>query len=89
MHGMTRRGVRVEVGGRVRRLREARGTSVEALSERSDIPEFLVRAIEAGWAHFTFEQLLCLARALGVPVTAFFDDEDQREPQIDADERRY
>ena len=67
-HGKTRRGRREQVGTRVRALRELRGLTVEALSEKSTLPDFLIRAIEDGWTDFPTEHLYCLARALGVGV---------------------
>jgi len=76
MHGETRHGTRELIGARVRTLREACGMTVEMLSVRSDIAEFIIRAIENGWSDYTFEQLLCLSRALGVPVVKFFGDDE-------------
>jgi ribosome-binding protein aMBF1 (putative translation factor) len=75
MHGETRRDAREFVGARIRGLREDRGMGIETLSELSDIPEFMVRALEGGRMQMRFENLLCLARALGVPVEEFFGDD--------------
>ncbi|MHC5054507.1 MAG: helix-turn-helix domain-containing protein [Planctomycetota bacterium] len=70
MHGETRRDVRALVGARIRGLRERRGMGVQTLSELSDIPEFMIRALEGGrMRQMCLENLLCLARALGVPVS--------------------
>ena len=76
MHGETRRDVRAFVGARIRELRERQGMSVRTLSELSDIPEFMVRSLERGGMQMRFENLLCLARALGVPVVEFFGDDE-------------
>ena len=76
MHGETRRGVREFVGARIRTIRERRGMSVRKLSELSDIPEFMISTIEGGRMRITFENLLCLARALGVSVVELFGDGD-------------
>ena len=76
MHGETRRDVRAYVGARIRSLRRRRGMEIETLSERSDIPEFMIRAMEGGRTRMRFENLLCLARALGVPVIEFFGDDE-------------
>jgi len=67
--------MRCRVVTRLRAVREACGLTVEGLSVRSDIAEFIIRAIEDGWTQYTFEQLLCLARALEVPVVEFFGDD--------------
>ena len=69
MEGMTRREVRELVGARIRRLREARGLSRRELTRLSDIPELTIGMTEIGRMRIRFETLLCLARALGVPVT--------------------
>jgi transcriptional regulator with XRE-family HTH domain len=74
MDGVTRRDVRAFVGGRIRAIRERRGMDVRTLSELSDIPEFMIGAIERGRMRVTFENMLCLARALGVGVTELFED---------------
>ncbi|MHC5057547.1 MAG: helix-turn-helix domain-containing protein [Planctomycetota bacterium] len=76
MDGMTRRDVRAFVGARVREFRRRSGMGIRTLSEISDIPELMVGAIERGRMRVTFENLLCLARALGVGVTAFFEDDE-------------
>jgi transcriptional regulator with XRE-family HTH domain len=77
MHGETRRGVREFVGGRIRKFREAGGLSLAGLSDRSDIPEVMIAQMERGKMLIKFENLLCIARALEVPVVEFFgDDED-------------
>jgi transcriptional regulator with XRE-family HTH domain len=80
MHGETRRDVREVVGARIMWFRVARCLSVRQLSDLSDIPELMLATIERGRTRITFENLLCLARALGVRVTAFFDDDDAKGP---------
>ncbi len=76
MHGVTRRGTREFVGARIRAAREARGLSLRGLSDLADIPEMMIGQMEIGRVRITFENLLCLARALGVSVVEFFGDED-------------
>jgi transcriptional regulator with XRE-family HTH domain len=74
MHGETRRDVRALVGARMRTVREGRGLSLRALSDLADIPELMIGQMERGAMLVRFENLLCLARALGVPVTKFFEE---------------
>ena len=78
MYGMTRRETREFVGARIRAIREARGLSVSDLQDLSDVPELMIATIERGRMVMRFENLLCLARALGVPVTELFTDPDDR-----------
>jgi transcriptional regulator with XRE-family HTH domain len=76
MHGETRRGTREFVGARIRKFRTARGLSLGELADLSDIAEMMIGQMEIGRTHITFENLLCLARALEVPVVDFFGDEE-------------
>ncbi len=76
MHGETRRGTREFVGARIRAIRERRGMGVGKLSELSDIPEFMINTMEHGRMQMRFENLLCLARGLGVSVVEFFSDDE-------------
>ncbi len=77
MHGETRRGTREFVGARIREIREARGLSLRGLCDLADIPELMIGQMERGRMLIRFENMLCLARALDVPVIEFFaDDED-------------
>jgi transcriptional regulator with XRE-family HTH domain len=58
-------------------FREAGGLSLRGLCDLADIPEVMLGQMERGRMLITFENLLCIARALGVPVVSFFgDDED-------------
>jgi transcriptional regulator with XRE-family HTH domain len=74
MHGETRRDVRAFVGARIRMIRERTGMGVRTLSELSDIPELMIGQMERGAMLIRFENLLCLARALGVSVIDFFGE---------------
>ncbi len=85
MYGMTRRETRAFVGARIRAIREARGLSVSDLQDLSDVPELMIGMMEGGRTLMRFENLLCIARALGVPVTELFTDPDDREAE-DVDE---
>ncbi len=77
MHGETRRGTREFVGARIRRFREERGLSLSELYCLSDIPEMMIGQMEIGRRQITFEDLLCLARALDKPLVEFFGDDDK------------
>ena len=74
MHGETRRDVRAFVGARIRAIRERTGMGVRTLSVLSDIPELMIGQMERGAMQIRFENLLCLARALGVSVVEFFGE---------------
>ncbi|MCD8197728.1 MAG: helix-turn-helix domain-containing protein [Lachnospiraceae bacterium] len=56
----------VEIGGRIRKVREALGYSREALAEKANLATSFVGSIELGTGSFTAESLIKLCRALGV-----------------------
>ena len=68
-HGVTRSEVRESVGARIIWYRAARCISFRELSDLSGIPEIMLGRIERGDMRLTFENMLCIARGLGVPVT--------------------
>ena len=74
MHGETRRDVRALVGARIRAIRQRTGMGVRTLSALSDIPELMIGQMERGAMLIRFENLLCLARALGVSAVEFFGE---------------
>ena len=56
----------VEVGGRIRKAREALGYSREALAEKADLASSFLGTIELGTGSFTAETMSKLCNALGV-----------------------
>ena len=79
----------VNVGVRLRELREARGTSMRSLATRSGLSANALSMIERGKASPSVSTLYKLADALGVPITEFFAPEAQKQNVllIKADER--
>ena len=55
----------VEIGGRIRKTREALGYSRETLAEKADLASSFIGTIELGAGSFTAETLIKLCRALG------------------------
>ncbi len=68
----------VNVGVRLRELREARGTSMRALATKSGLSANALSMIERGRASPSVSTLYKLADALGVPITDFFAPEAQK-----------
>lgn len=56
----------LEVGGRIRKAREALGYSREALAEKADLASSFLGTIELGTGSFTAETMSKLCNALGV-----------------------
>ncbi|HEX9019327.1 MAG TPA: helix-turn-helix domain-containing protein [Anaerolineaceae bacterium] len=72
----------VDVGQRLRILREERGISMRALARRSGLSANALSMIERGLTSPSVSTLNKLAMALEVPITAFFRQEPVREPIV-------
>jgi transcriptional regulator with XRE-family HTH domain len=82
--------VSVNIGDRLRELREARNISMRALATRSGLSANALSMIERGRASPSVSTLYKLADALGVSITSFFGSDTQRQQVafLKADERR-
>ena len=81
--------VSVNIGERLRELREARNISMRALAIRSGLSANALSMIERGRASPSVSTLYKLADALGVSITSFFGSHSQRQQVVflKADER--
>ena len=70
--------VTVDVGERLRVLREERGLSMRSLARESGLSTNALSMIERGRTSPSVSTLVKLAGALGAPVTAFFRTEAER-----------
>ncbi len=79
----------VNVGARLRELREARSTSMRALAVKSGLSANALSMIERGRTSPSVSTLYKLADALGVPITEFFAPQAEKHNVllIKADER--
>lgn len=75
-------GKSIDLGGRLRQLRGARGVSIRSLAKLSGISANALSMIEQGKSSPSVSTLYKLADALQVPVTTFFGVEKQREKVI-------
>jgi transcriptional regulator with XRE-family HTH domain len=84
-----REAISVDVGGRLRELRESRGISMRTLATRSSLSANALSMIERGKTSPSVSTLYKLADALGVSITAFFGPESERKQVVfmKADER--
>jgi transcriptional regulator with XRE-family HTH domain len=84
-----REALSVNVGGRLKELREARGASMRALAAKSGLSANALSMIERGRTSPSVSTLYKLADALEVPITEFFapGQEKQRVILIKGDER--
>lgn len=81
--------ISVNIGEKLRELREARNISMRALATRSGLSANALSMIERGRASPSVSTLYKLADALGVSITAFFgaDAEKKQVVFLKADER--
>lgn len=70
--------VSVNVGGRLRVMREERGLSIRALARASGISANALSVIERGKSSPSVSTLYKVTDALGVPITALFRTETKR-----------
>jgi transcriptional regulator with XRE-family HTH domain len=72
----------IDVGGQLRRLRNARSLSLRALAESSGLNFNTLSLIENGKTSPSVSTLQQIAAALQVPVAAFFQPETQRKSVV-------
>jgi transcriptional regulator with XRE-family HTH domain len=72
----------IDVGRRLRELREERGVSMRALARRSGLSANALSMIERGHTSPSVSTLSKLAAAMEVPIVAFFRQEQQREKVV-------
>ncbi len=78
MEILGREAVSMDVGARLRSLREERGVSMRALARRSGLSANALSMIERGLTSPSVSTLHKLSGALEVPITAFFREEPPR-----------
>jgi transcriptional regulator with XRE-family HTH domain len=65
---------KLAVGQRIKEIRRTKALSLRALAELSNLSTNAISLIERGDNSPTVSSLHSLAKALGVPITAFFDN---------------
>lgn len=74
--------VSVNIGERLRELREARNISMRALASRSGLSANALSMIERGRASPSVSTLYKLAEALGISITSFFSSETDKKQVV-------
>lgn len=89
MPSLSKEAVSIDVGNRLRQLREGRKVSMRTLAQMSGLSANALSMIERGRTSPSVSTLYRLADALGVPVTDFFSPESSRKKVVflKADER--
>ncbi|HUI70182.1 MAG TPA: XRE family transcriptional regulator [Spirochaetia bacterium] len=70
------------LGEKVRSIRESRSMTLDQLADRADLDADHVRQIESGALIPSLSPLIRIARALGVRLGTFLDDQEQMGPVI-------
>src|SRR5208337_1155815 len=70
------------LGEKVRSIRESRSMTGDQLAERADLAPDLVAQIESGNLIPSLSPLIRIARALGVRLGTFLDDQEQVGPVV-------
>jgi len=89
MNAYDKEAISVDVGGRLRELRQERSMSMRALARASGLSANALSMIERGRTSPSVSTLYKLADAMGIPITAFFRQEPPRQDIVfrKADER--
>ena len=82
MESFQREAISVDVATRLKELREARGISMRTLATRSGLSANALSMIERGKTSPSVSTLYKLAGALGVPITAFFGAEGEKQQVV-------
>lgn len=77
-----REAMSVDVGGRLKELREARNVSMRTLATKSGLSANALSMIERGKTSPSVSTLYKLADAMGVSITAFFGPEAERKQVV-------
>lgn len=75
-----------EIGDKLREIRKRRGLTQEQLAEMVDVTFQQIQKYENGMTKLNTDRLQAVAQALSVPVAAFFDNDEENERLLSADE---
>lgn len=80
----------LEVGAKIRKLREERGLSLADVSEKTGLNPGTLSRLESGKvANPGVLTLMSIAEALGVSVLAFLDDEEHKRAMFEIVKAKY
>ena len=71
-----------QIGGKMKAMREAKGISVEEMSERASLSVEQIKRIEEDVELPSLAPLIAIARVLGVRLGTFLDDYDEMGPVV-------
>lgn len=78
----------MELGYKIRKLRQAKGMSIEKLSELTGLSTGLISQIERDITGPSVASLWEIAKSLEVPINYFFDEYEKKDPIVRKDSRK-
>lgn len=66
----------ITLGKNIRILRQAKGLKAKDIADRADLTPAYVSRVENGRVKVSVDVLLKIARAMSIPVAAFFKDDE-------------
>lgn len=78
----------MELGGKIRELRQAENISIEQLSEKTGLSTGLISQIERGITGPSVASMWKIAKALNVSMHYFFDEIQEENPIVRKDQRK-
>lgn len=76
------------IGDVVRKIRSQRKMKIKDLAVTAGVTNSLISQIENNKANPSINTLMAIARALDVPISALFEEDDHLEPVVRADNRK-
>lgn len=81
--------MKIAIGRKIRQARKKQDLTIKMLAERTSLTQSLISQIETEKANPSLSSLIAIAKALGVTVGSFFDDNEVlTNPVVRAKERR-
>ncbi|MEW8552634.1 MAG: helix-turn-helix transcriptional regulator [Candidatus Thiodiazotropha sp.] len=67
----------VQIGRQMRAARKSKGMTQSEVSQKASLDQAYISRLENGTAEGSAAQILCIARAIGVPIAQLYDDQDE------------
>ncbi len=74
--------ITVQIGLRMRTARKSRGITQSEISKKTNLDQSHISRIENGTADGSPNQILSIARAIGIPIAQLFDDQDEAAKKV-------
>ncbi len=72
----------VQIGLRMRAARKSKGMTQSDLSQKTSLDQAYISRLENGTAEGSPAQILSISRAIGVPISLIYDDQDETTKKV-------